>query len=631
MTVLSLYKIRFCSIIIISMHFLSSISVFSQVSLSKFPANNQVIQRNDQNEAVFQVKGKITENGHSSITLKILQDGSTFSEQTLDANSDFTFSPNLKAGKFDYTFILTLDGSREIKKATQIGVGDLFLIYGQSNALGSGGIETYRPEPNPLIRFFTVANFDNGDSEWVLPYKTSTWPGTGTLELQKFLCGKYNYPVGVIVASVGGSDIKGLNARNAQNPTDKNTYYGKLLLQTIFSDLKDQIKYIIFRHGESDGSLQLESEQYPSEFEKLYNAFVLDFPNLKKFYNVQTNILTISNSKAGFLRDYQRRTKHLLPKTTAISTVGTTGYDGLHYNLKGYSQTAYELSRIIGRDVYNDNQSPQIFSPDIKKVYWENQKLVFEFDEGMEMIYPQDSVASGKNWSMKDFIYIDGRNDVVQSGEAQGNRIFLTVSSIQNAKKVSYLPNAYGQWGVSFYDGVHLKNKYGMRAFSFDNISIGGETPVITQPPTVINLNTEVNEDIQIKLTWNGNAQTKYHIERSTDNVSFGEIGQISGDNYYDTQTELGKTYFYRVFVENIPNNKSNTKEVTLKCLENVNLKVLPVIAYIGANTSITAIVAITDTKQLSLTAKKSIDLNHGFDAKLGSDFSAEIGGCKND
>lgn len=631
MTVLSLYKIRFCSIIMISMHFLSSISVFSQVSLSKFPANNQVIQRNDQNEAVFQVKGKITENGHSSITLKILQDGNTFSEQTLDANSDFTFSPNLKAGKFDYTFILTLDGSREIKKATQIGVGDLFLIYGQSNALGSGGIETYRPEPNPLIRFFTVANFDNGDSEWVLPYKTSTWPGTGTLELQKFLCGKYNYPVGVIVASVGGSDIKGLNARNAQNPTDKNTYYGKLLLQTIFSDLKDQIKYIIFRHGESDGSLQLESEQYPSEFEKLYNAFVLDFPNLKKFYNVQTNILTISNSKAGFLRDYQRRTKYLLPKTTAISTVGTTGYDGLHYNLKGYSQTAYELSRIIGRDVYNDNQSPQIFSPDIKKVYWENQKLVFEFDEGMEMIYPQDSVASGKNWSMKDFIYVDGRNDVVQSGEAQGNRVFLTVSSIQNAKKVSYLPNAYGQWGVSFYDGVHLKNKYGMRAFSFDNISIGGETPVITQPPTVINLNTEVNEDIQIKLTWNGNAQTKYHIERSTDNVSFGEIGQISGDNYYDTQTELGKTYFYRVFVENIPNNKSNTKEVTLKCLENVNLKVLPVIAYIGANTSITAIVAITDTKQLSLTAKKSIDLNHGFDAKLGSDFSAEIGGCKND
>ncbi len=630
MNLLSQFKIRYCPILTLCLHLFGCMSVFSQVSLSKFPANNQVLQRNEQNEAIFQVKGKVYENGHSSITLKILQDGNTFAEQTLDATSDFTFTSNLKAGKFDYTFILTLDGSREIKKASQIGVGDLFLIYGQSNALGSGGIETYRPEPNPLIRFFTVANFDNGDSEWVLPYKTSTWPGTGTLELQKFLCGKYNYPVGVIVASVGGSDIKGLNARNAQNPADKNTYYGKLLLQTIFSDVKDQIKYIIFRHGESDGSYQLESEQYPNEYEKLYNAFVLDFPNLKKIYNVQTNILTISNSKAGFLRDYQRRTKYLLPKTTILSTVGTTGYDGLHYNLKGYSQTAYELSRIIGRDIYNDNQSSQIYSPDIKKIYWENQKLVFEFDEGMEMVYPQDSIASGKNWSMKDYIYVDGRSDVVLRGEAQGNKILLTVSNIQNAKKVSYLPNAYGEYGVSFYDGVHLKNKYGMRAFSFDNISIGGETPVIIPPPTTINLNTEINDEIQVKLTWNGNAETKYRVERSNDNFSFGEIGLISGDTYYDTQTELGKTYFYRVYVENAPNNKSNTKEVTLKCLENVNLKVLPLIAYIGANTSITTIVSINDTKQLSLTAKKSIDLNPGFDAKLGSDFSAEIGGCKN-
>ncbi len=604
--------------------------IFSQVSISKFPANNQVIQRNEQDEAVFQVKGKVYASGHSTITLKILQDGNTFSEQTLDASSDFTFSPTLKAGKFDYTFILSLDGSREIKKATQVGVGDLFLIYGQSNALGSGGIDTYRPEPNSLIRFFTVAKFDNGDSEWVLPYKTSTWPGTGTLEFQKFLCGKYNYPVGVIVGSVGGSDIKGLNNRNAQNPADKNTYYGKLLLQTIFSDVKDQIKYIIFRHGESDGSLQLESEQYPAEFEKLYNAFVQDFPSLKKFYNVQTNILTLSNSKAGFLRDYQRRTKYLLPKITTLSTVGTTGYDGLHYSLKGYSQTAYELSRIIGREIYNDNQSTQIYSPDIKKVYWENQKLVLEFDEGMEMLYPQDSVASGKTWSMKDYIFVDGRNDVVQGGEAQGNKIYLTVANIQNAKTVSYLPNAYGQFGVDFYDGVHLKNKYGMRAFSFDNISIGGETPVIITPPAAINLNIEVNEDIQVKLTWNGNAQTKYHIERSLDNNSFGEIGIVMGDNYYDTQVELDKKYFYRVFAENFSNNKSNTKEILLKCLENVNLKILPAIPYIGANTSITTIVSITNTKQLSLEAKKSIDLNHGFDAELGSDFSAEIGGCKN-
>lgn len=608
--------------------FLNSIDVSSQVSISNFPANNQVIQRNEQDEAIFQVKGRISETGHSSITLKVLQDGNTFFEHTLNTSTDFTFSPILKAGKFDYTFVLLLDGTREIKRTNQIVVGDLFLVYGQSNALGNAGENAYLPAHSSLIRFFAVTNLENGDGEWVLPYQTFIRPGTGASELLRFLTEKYQYPVGVIIASVGGAKITNLNYRNEQNPTDISTNYGKLLNQTIFSGSKESLKYIIFRQGESD-SAPPQSKSYEVEFKKLYDNFSLDFPNLKKLFNLQIDIMTDPDFKAG-IRDFQRRTPQIFPKITAMSTVGTTGFDGVHYNFGGYRQVAYELSRIIGKEIYQDSQSTQVYSPNIKKIFWEDQKLVLEFDEGMEMIYPQDSVVNGKVWKMKDFIFIDGKNDVVQGGEARGNRIYLTVSNIQNAKTVTYLPNAYGQFGVELYYGVHLKNKYGMRAFSFDNVVIGGETPVITTLPTELKLNVEVTEDVQVKLTWNGNEQTKYYIERSNDNSSFGEVGIVSGNNFYDTQVELDKKYFYRVFAENSPNNKSNTKEITLKCLENINLKTLPNTKYVGANTSITTIVSITNTKQLSLEAKKSIDLNHGFDAELGSDFSAEIGGCKN-
>jgi hypothetical protein len=622
------HYLTYCKCLLFALFSLGWHASFPQISLSKFPLSNQVIQRNDNDEASVKVKGRVTENGHTSISLLILQDGNTFHNSSVDiaSNSDFEFNPTLKAGNHDYTFILKLDGSREVKKSSRVAIGDLFLIYGQSNALGSGGIDTYWPEKNPLMRFFTVANFENGDSEWVLPYETSTWPGTGTLELQKFLCGKYNYPVGVIVASVGGSDIKGLNNRNAQNPADRNTNYGKMLLQTMFSDIKDQIKYFIFRQGETDGSYQLESEQYPAEFEKLYNNLNIDFPNLKKIYNVQNNILTVNNSKAGFLRDFQRKTKNLYPKITTMSSMGTTGYDGLHYTLKGYSQTAFELSRIIGKEIYGDNQSNQIYSPDIKKAYWENSKLVLEFDEGMQMVYPKDSIVNGVIWRMEDFIYIDGHNNVVEGGTGVGNKIYLSVSNTENAKTVSYLPNWYGNFGESSYQGGHLKNQYGMRAFSFDNILIGGE--VVTT--TTIDLSAEINENIQVKLTWNGNSQKTFHIERSDDNEHFNEIATTTGDVFYDNEVSLDKKYFYRIFDENLPNTKSNTKEVTLKCLENINLTILPNVPYIGANTSIIAIVSITTSKQLSLEAKKSIDLNHGFDAAFGSDFTAEIGGCKN-
>ncbi|MDZ7936700.1 MAG: sialate O-acetylesterase [Emticicia sp.] len=601
---------------------MSSMAVFSQVHISEFPANNQVIQRNEQDEATFQVKGRVDEGGHSSIALKVLQDGNTFFEQSANASSDFTFSPTLKAGKFDYTFILTLDGSREIKKTTQVGVGDLFLVYGQSNALGSGGIDTYRPPRNALIRFFTVANFENGDNEWVLPYQTSTWPGTGASELLNFLCEKYNYPVGVIMASVGGADITALNNRNSQNPADLNTYYGKLLSQAILSNSKENLRYIIFKQGESDALMPLESQRYQVEFTKFYNNLLLDFPSLKKIYNLQIDILTDPNNKAGVLRDFQRRTSRLFPNVTAMSTVGTTGYDGLHYSLEGYRQVAYELSRIIGKEVYDDFQSKQIYSPDIRYIYKTNSKLILEFDEGMEMIYPNDTTINGKLWRMNDFIFINGQNNLVVSGEANANKIILSLLDGVEPLNVSYLPNNYGTFGTDYYNGRHLKNGYGMRAFSFDNV-------LVEAAPTPINLSFNILNDAKVSLSWN--IEGNFSLERSIDNVNFTFITNVNGYEYIDNTSEVEQKYFYRLISDENSRNTSNTVEVSLKCVNNYNFSIVPLITnFIGVNLTIISTAKIPQTKQLSLEANRSINLEPGFDAELGSTFSAEIGGCKN-
>lgn len=593
---------------------------FSQVSISNFPANNQVIQRNDQDEAIFQVKGEITENGHSSITLKVLQDGNLFFEQTVNTSTDFSFSPILKAGKFDYSFILLLDGTREIKKTNQIGVGDLFLVYGQSNALGNGGENTYSPARSPLIRFFAVTNLGNGDGEWVLPYQTFIRPGTGASELLRFLTEKYNYPVGVIIASVGGATIANLNYRNEQNPTDTNTNYGKLLNQTIFSGSKESLKYIIFKQGESD-SAPPQSKSYEVEFKKLYDNFCLDFPNLNRFYNLQIDIMTDPDYKAG-IRDFQRRTPQIFPKITAMSTVGTTGFDGVHYSFEGYRQVAYELSRIIGKEVYGDFQSKEIYSPDIKHIYKADGKLVLEFDEGMQMVYPNDTLINNKIWRMKDYIFINGQNNLVVSGESNGNKIILKLIDGADPRNVSYLPNNYGTFGVDIYKGVHLKNKYGMRAFSFDNVKVEAL-------PTPINLSFSITNDAKVILSWNLNES--FQIERSTDNIIFGEIASVNGMNYTDNGSEIEQKYYYRLVANGSNRRISNTIEVSLKCLEYYELSFLSqIVNFIGVKSTILANVQIPPSKQLSLEANKSINLEPGFDAELGSVFSAEIGGCKN-
>ncbi len=622
----------------------------AQIAYQKFPQNNQIFQRNDQNEAEVSVKGFLNENGHSSITLKIFQDDNLVYENTLSVagTMPFEFSPTIRAGKYNYAVKLYLDGN-EVKSASKVAVGDVFLIYGQSNALGYGGINEYRPARDPFLRYYVMYDFNNGNGEWLVPFETSQWPGTGliALELQRMLSEKYNYPIGVIVGAVGGAAIRGLNDRDAQNPANPGTNYGKLITQTNATGLREQIKYLIFRHGESDGFYFGDSEAYPEQFTKLYNYLIADLPNLRRFYNTQANILTEANQKAGFLRDFQRRSKYLYPKISTLSTVGTSGYDGLHYNFGGYQQTSLELSRIIGREVYGNYESPEVYSPDIQKIFWEGNRLVLEFEQGMQMTYPQDLTVNGVVRSMKDYIYIDGRNDVVQSGEGVGNKIYLTLANISNPKFVSYLPSWFADNSSPFYNGVHLKNSYGMRAFSFDNVEIGGQapqiptTPVINNPepkpdnPVVsanIDLTITVTDEMMVKLTWNGNPQTKYRIQKGTGtSASMFEVGTIYGDNYYDTQVEQNAHYFYKVIADTPQAEQSTIKDVWLKCLDSVMVKTLTALNYIGANTSITAMVALNSAKQLTLEANKFIDLTPGFDAVHGSYFSAQIGGCKND
>ena len=606
--------------------FLGWFQSFSQIQYQKIPKTNQVFQRNDQDEAIVTVKGNITEAGHSSLTLIVLQNGNPFFQEKIDLNDSpiFNFSPKLRAGNFNYTFILKLDETNEVKNISRVAVGDVFLVYGQSNALGNAGDNVYQPTRNEFCRYFYSNYFNVNDFSWVLPFETFLRPGTGTMELQKQITDKYNYPVAMIVASVGGANLKNLVNRNSQNLTDKDTYYGNMLAQTINSEVKENLKYIIFRQGESDGSNADILGDYAADFEKFYQNLNTDFPNLKKIFNFQTDILT-EGQFGGVLREFQRKTDKLYPKITTISSVGTTGFDGLHYNFDGYKQTAFELSRIIGKEIYNDNQSAQIYAPNIKKISKSNNQLILEFSDNMEMVYPDDKTVNGFSYSMKDFFYINGESNKVNSGFATGSKIILEVQNIENAKTVSYLPSIFGVWGQSRYEGVYLKNSLGMRAFSFDKVEINGEIL-----PTKLSLNVDVNADVLVKLSWTAIIGKTYLIERSDDNNNFYEIGKINSDVYYDTQVSLGKTYFYRIFEENVPDNKSNTKEVILKCLQDINLKSSPSVNYIGANNSIYAIATINNTKTLTLEANKSIDLNHGFDAELGSNFTAEIGGCKN-
>lgn len=573
------------SLLAITLFFFTALKAFPQINFQKFPINNQILQRDDKDEAIVAVSGTVNADLRGKVTLKVWKEEELFSENevNLTGQTQVNLTTKIKAGEFNY-YVKVYFNDNEIKKADRVVAGDIYVFYGQSNALGYSGINEYQPLRNVFLRYYVMYNFEHKEGEWLVPFETSQWPGTGlfSLELERMLYEKHKYPVGVIVGAVGGADIATLANRNAANPTDHHNDYGRFMSQINASGAKEQIKYLVFRHGETDATFNANSETYPHQFAKLLNYLKADIPNLKKIYNYQINILPNHNTKAGFLREFQRNSRNVSSTITNISTVGTQGYDGLHYNTAGYHQSSFELSRIIGKEIYGVQQSTEIYAPDLKKAYWENNQLVLEFNENMQMKYPNDTTINNYVWRMRDFIYIDGKNGVVSSGIGIGNKIYLTTSA--KGSVVSYLPSSYqGATPLSFYNGTHIKNSLGMRAFSFDNVTIRNN-PIEVAPhlgPLTIYIEPTIKcGGAQAELhytSFEDEEGTTFRVQLSDETGSFA-AGRIIGEGNsspivvkFPEDIKAGDHYKIRLLVDN-KTNELTTNTFSLQLKPSVNI-----------------------------------------------------------
>ncbi|RYF22656.1 MAG: hypothetical protein EOO42_08495, partial [Flavobacteriales bacterium] len=241
------------------------------------------------------ISGTVNTDLRGKLTLKVWQEEKLFSESeiNLTGQTQINLSAKIKAGEYNY-FVKVYFNGNEIKNADRVVAGDIYVFYGQSNALGYSGINEYRPLRNVFLRYYVMYNFENKDGEWLVPFETSQWPGTGLfpLELERMLYEKHKYPIGVVVGAVGGADIATLGSRNAANPTDVHTDYGKLLTQVIASGPKEQIKYLIFRHGETDATFYGNSETYPHQLKvPLENTYGMIFYSRLPLRNGSINFL----------------------------------------------------------------------------------------------------------------------------------------------------------------------------------------------------------------------------------------------------------------------------------------------------------------------------------------------------
>ncbi|PWK17006.1 putative secreted protein (Por secretion system target) [Arcicella aurantiaca] len=454
-------------------------------TFDKLPQNYQLYPRNELNEAIIPISGKIEETGWDYFSVQLFRNKTQVGYQKAPityANSvgKFSFSSiKIKAEKAEYDVkIFAVKGKDSLSITTRenIVAGDVYVISGQSNStcffndtrtneycrtfgktMGTSGISTGSP----------------ADTLWTLSNQDAFNQGVGTMgfEFQQTILNKYGIPTCLINGGFHNSSMSQHATRNANNPADLTTGYGRMLYRLQKAGVDKSVKAFIYRQGESEA--YGEGTDWSGNFDIYYKNLKTDLPSIKQIYLFQIDVIGYTQlPQSPQIRDIQRREVDKYADIQVVASIGTAGFDGLHYTPEGYMQNAQEFSRLVGRDFYGSTDIDNIDAPNLRKAYFSKKDkteitLVFQSSQDLSFT-PQP-----RNLVMKNQFYLDGINGVVNTNSASGNKIVLSLNSASSASLISYLPPFILNSDPEYpYIGPYIVNKKGLRALTFHQVKI---------------------------------------------------------------------------------------------------------------------------------------------------------------
>lgn len=465
---------------------------FFATTFDKLPQNYQLYPRNDQNEAFVPISGKIEEAGWEYFSVQIFRNKQIIGYQKSSisyANTvgKFAFSPvKIRAEKAEYDFkIYAVKGkdSLSVVNRENIVSGDVYIMSGQSNAtvfFNDSRKNEYCRTFGKISGTWGIENSNPADTLWSLSNQDAYNQGVGTMgfEFQQTILEKYGIPTCLINGGFNWSSMKQHATRTANNPADLTNGYGRMLYRIQKAGVSQAVKAMIYRQGETEA--YGEGTDWGGNFDVYYKNLKTDLPSIKQIYLFQIDIIDFARPDAPQVRDIQRKEADKYSDIQVVASVGTLGFDGLHYSTDGYIQNAQEFARLVGRDFYNSTDTDNINAPNIRRAFFSNKEkteITLLFDKGQELIWT-DQV---RNLLMKNQYYLNGIDGVVASGLAVGNQIILKLNSPTFSTSVSYLPPSIDSKSPDFpYTGPYIKNKRGLRALSFFEVKIEPFVPIPT-------------------------------------------------------------------------------------------------------------------------------------------------------
>jgi hypothetical protein len=278
-------------------------------------------------------------------------------------------------------------------------------------------------------------------------------------------------PIFLINAAVGGTRID-QHQRDAANPTDLTTIYGRMLWRVQQAKLTHGIRGILWHQGENDQGSDGPTggfgwESYQPLFVEMAAAWKQDFPNVQHYYVFQ--IWPNSCSMGGRdgagdrLREKQRTLPQLFSNMSILSTLGVRPPGGCHYPLVGWAEFARMVQPLIERDHYGKASAVPLTAPNLRRVAYTSaaqDTLTLEFDQPVVWT---DTLAGQ--------FYLDGEKGKVASGSITSNVLTLKLTQPSAAKQITYLKE------IAWNQDTLLLGANGLAALTFCEVPLQAAKP----------------------------------------------------------------------------------------------------------------------------------------------------------
>ena len=439
------------------------------------PQDNQFYGRDDKNVGTLICNG-IHDQPGETVFLRVTADGKPFAEEVRKVGADkaYAFAVSLKPGLIKYKAEFgTKNGNIEkvLHTASNLICGDVFLINGQSNA-----VATDFGKEDPAFRSEWIRSFGSMSGN---PKGVAIWGdamhrsrdaeklqiGYWGMELGRRLVENHKIPICLINGAVGGTRID-QHQRNASNPQDMTTIYGRLLWRAEQAKLTHSIRGILWHQGENDQGADGPTggfgyETYRHYFIDLAAAWKQDYPNVQHYHVFQIWPKSCSmgfNGSDNRLREVQRNLPTAFSNLSVMSTLGIDPPGGCHFPAAGYAEFARLIAPLIERDHYGVKFTTSITPANLIRVAFSTEKrdeIVMEFDQPVKW----DEALAGQ-------FYLDGEVVKVASSTGAGHRVTLKLAAPSAAKQITYLDSK------SWSQAKLLRGENGIAALTFCEVPI---------------------------------------------------------------------------------------------------------------------------------------------------------------